>query len=617
LAERVDTQGAEPEDTKLAAIALAVGRSTRAGDLDSEAASFLRDQRKLVSLQIENLEEDRTLQHRHLALKFFGDRLRIALQLVAVAFGLALIVGLGVMAWQASQDHSLVIEAFSVPPDLAARGATGEAVAEDLMSRVSAIRSLTNRDSFSQSNEIHADQADALKVEIPQTGVSVGEIEHFLHRWLGHETVLTGEVRNDADGQISIGLHIAGADPIEVKGPSADLDHLMQETAERAFSTFDPSNFAVYLVDLGRGPEALAAAEANVQKTELTDRSPTDRANAYCVLANMDPDRRRALSRALIAIDLDPQLMFGWREAAVADADLGHDQAAVDLFRRALEAKPGDQPLRVRGAYGEVVDEGRILIDQATGDVGGLERAFAGDTLSTKERYALSARVAAARHDRARSGAQLVHALAAGPVDETILKTRWYNNSAAGDWPGAMADAKALVDDAQGEKAKAPGPAWADEIELRLATVYRPWLALAQAMNGDAASAAALIAASPLDCYLCVRVRGRIAAASGDAAGADRWFGEAVRQAPRLPMAYLEWGQALLARGDVAGAAARFALAHTWGPRFADPLKGWGDALGRQGQWRAALAKYDEALTDAPAWKELRQARDAAARHPV
>jgi len=607
---------AKPEETNPAAIALAVGRSTGSADVDCEAAEFLRDQRRLVNLQIENLEEDRALQHRHLALKFFGDRLRIALELVAVAFGLALLLGLGDMAWQASQDHGLVIEAFSVPPDLAARGATGEAVAEDLMSRVAAIRSLTNRGSFSQSNEVRADQADALKVEIPQTGVSIGEIDHFLHRWLGHETLLTGEVRNEADGQISVGLHIAGADPIAVKGPAADFDRLMQETAEKAFATFDPPNYAVYLASSDRGPEALAAAEAYVLKTDLTDQSAQNRTGAYCVLANLDPDRRRGLSRALIAIDLDPRVMFGWREAAVAQAELGHDQSAVDLFRRALQTKIGDQPPSVRGAYAQVIDEGRILIDQATGDIGDLEGAFAADQQSTKNRYALSARAAAAVHDRARTRAQLFHALAAGPVNETILKTRWYVSSEAEDWPQAMADAKALVDNAQGEKAKAPGPAWADEIELRLATLYRPWLALAQAMNGDAASAAALIAASPLDCYLCARVRGQIAAVSGDQAGADGWFGQAVRQAPRLPRAYLEWGQTLLARGDLAGAAAKFALAHQWGPRFADPLKGWGDALARQGQRKPALAKYDEALTDVPAWKELRQARDATARHP-
>ena len=178
----------------------------------------------------------------------------------------------------------------------------------------------------------------------------------------------------------------------------------------------------------------------------------------------------------------------------------------------------------------------------------------------------------------------------------------------------SMWGARANADSIEASKAGAPGPDWVAAIELRLATLYRPRLAQAEAMNGDVTSAAALIAASPADCYLCARVRGEVAAASGDAAGADRWFGEAVRQAPRLPMAYLEWGEALLARGDVSGALAKFAQAHRWGPRFADPLKGWGDALAREGRWSEAVAKYDEALEYAPAWRELHQAREAAAR---
>lgn len=51
------------------------------------------------------------------------------------------------------------------------------------------------------------------------------------------------------------------------------------------------------------------------------------------------------------------------------------------------------------------------------------------------------------------------------------------------------------------------------------------------------------------------------------------------------------------------------------GPHFADPLKAWGDLLAREGRWKNALAKYDEALKYAPAWAELRQARDTAAAH--
>jgi hypothetical protein len=87
-------------------------------------------------------------------------------------------------------------------------------------------------------------------------------------------------------------------------------------------------------------------------------------------------------------------------------------------------------------------------------------------------------------------------------------------------------------------------------------TFLWPQLAYARARNGDLAGAQTLIAATPLDCYLCVRERARIAELAGDRAAADRWSTEARRQGPSLPFAFAERGQMLMARGDIAGAIA-------------------------------------------------------------
>jgi tetratricopeptide (TPR) repeat protein len=177
-----------------------------------------------------------------------------------------------------------------------------------------------------------------------------------------------------------------------------------------------------------------------------------------------------------------------------------------------------------------------------------------------------------------------------------------------------LSDAKALVDEETAKKAAAPGPDWAGQAELALQTLYRPRLAYAELMNRDVSSASALITQTAADCYLCVRIRALIAASAGDPAGADRWFAEAVRQAPDLPIAYLEWGQTLLIRGDLAGAAKQLTLAHEKGPHFADPLKALGDVLVTQGRPREALAKYEQALKYAPNWAALKEAHAAAAK---
>jgi tetratricopeptide (TPR) repeat protein len=87
-----------------------------------------------------------------------------------------------------------------------------------------------------------------------------------------------------------------------------------------------------------------------------------------------------------------------------------------------------------------------------------------------------------------------------------------------------------------------------------------------------------------------------------------------VKLAPSLPAGYYSWGVALAKHGDPAGAAEKLKLATEKGPHWADPLKAWGDVLVRQNQPKEALAKYDEALKYAPNWKQLKDAREAAAK---
>ncbi len=610
--------GAEAFAAAVAAIA-----SRQDPEVARRTAEFLSDQSRLLRTQAQHLEDEHASRLVHLRLtvsaakrKRFADYMRNALYACIALLALGVLAAMARMTFEAMSDHSLVVEDFTVPSDFAARGMTSQALAEDLASRVEAIRATANQHSASYSSDVRADQAAALRVQIPETSISIDELERFLHRWLGHETVVNGELREGSDGQISIVLHIAGADPIVVQGSSADLDHLMQATAERAFAIFDPVNNVVYLEVTGRPGEGYDAAVRYAQSASVA-MSSRDRADAYALLANADPDLRRALSRALVAIDTDPRVLIAWMMAAATSSALGHDEAAVDFARKGLGTRRRDQPAAQVDNYSALIVGARILIDQAMGDFA----AFKGDEQALVRAsyrrfinsYTSEAGAAALLHDEEHARQDLTRALAAGPVDTNVLKARWEVSSAAGDWTQALGAAKALVADVQAQQSATPSSEFAARVALLGDTGYRPLLAYAEAMTGDTASATALISQTPTDCYLCVRMRARIAAVAGDAAGADRWFAEAVRQAPDLPMAYFEWGQVLLARGDLTGAARELSLAHDKGPHFADPLKAWGDVLVKQGRGKEAVAKYDEALKFAPAWAALKQARAAAA----
>jgi tetratricopeptide (TPR) repeat protein len=96
--------------------------------------------------------------------------------------------------------------------------------------------------------------------------------------------------------------------------------------------------------------------------------------------------------------------------------------------------------------------------------------------------------------------------------------------------------------------------------------------------------------------------RGRVAAALGDTAGADRWFAEAARQAPSLPFAYRDWAEALLARGQADAALAKFQIARAKGPRFADVAELEGEARLAKKDYAGAAAAFARADKLAPNW---------------
>jgi tetratricopeptide (TPR) repeat protein len=125
------------------------------------------------------------------------------------------------------------------------------------------------------------------------------------------------------------------------------------------------------------------------------------------------------------------------------------------------------------------------------------------------------------------------------------------------------------------------------------------------AKTGDTGAAWTQVGKTPLDCYLCLRMRGEIAAAQKNWNGAAYWFARAVKLAPSIPFAYTEWGAMLMAKGDLDGAIAKFESAHQKGPRFADPLELWGEALVAKNRSDLALAKFEEANRYAPNWGRL------------
>ena len=214
--------------------------------------------------------------------------------------------------------------------------------------------------------------------------------------------------------------------------------------------------------------------------------------------------------------------------------------------------------------------------------------------------FALNHDPAAARAAIAANGQQNDNSLLTADAEDAFSALpRYWIPAEKGDWSAALADARAADVWLTANRTARP------LMGLLLPVWIHPLEALALARQGDAAGAAALIGATPQDCYLCLRLRGQIAAQAGDGQAAERWFAAGVAQAPSLPFAYADWGAMLLARGDAMGAIAKFKLANQKSPHFADPIEMWGEALMAGNQSHLALAKFEEANKYAPNWGRL------------
>jgi tetratricopeptide (TPR) repeat protein len=595
--EHVAPPGAEPLPGSAGALDMAMDAERHDLAPDSPAREVLRKHARLLDEQVALARNER-----------FRNRIKAARDAALAALAVGVIVGAAWFVWDASRADGAVIEPFAVAPALAQQGLTGEVVANRLLARIALMQAATPSSRPSRSSR---GDGDEIAVEIPQAGITFSEISRLLRRRFGNETVVTGELGVDEGGAPVLTVLVDGVPAPLPAPPTANAPQeptvamLLDRGAEAVFGRADPLRYSTWLYNVaGRPEEGVRLARSNSLRGPAKDRAWAT--SGLSVRLRRLGRFREAVLLANEAARLDPLLRNAQGNAAFPSALMGHDEAAFRYYRRALQL-PVD---RTRGAErNEMVF--RWYVQTQTGDFAGLlataERAseLSEDDAQADGAVGFRAEALARLHDV--SASDRASAARARPMIEgsTAWKTQLLWRAAAlEDW-AAMERGLGLPTAVAAATSPQPD-AWSSVLAAALdRTLFQPWRARAVAAQGRFEEAARIAAATPADCYQCVRARARVAALAGDRAAADRWFEEAVRQAPSPPFAYSEWGEAKLARGDFDGAIRLFREARERGPRWADPLKFEGDALARRGEHRAALAKYEAAAERAPRWGGL------------
>jgi tetratricopeptide (TPR) repeat protein len=575
-------------------LALGAAGKAQADAFLHEQTILAREQARVAALQAKNLIEQDRFELSHLRWRAFNEKMKGAGQIMLVAAGLLIVVMVATAMWNASRARGLVVDTFTVPPSYAAAGLSGEVLADELTNAVGAIRDLADTRSLVRSEGVRQERDNDIRVEIPETGVSIDQAWRFLRLWLGHERRLRGSLRTLADGTIALTVALDGDRAFTLTGLAADLPKLEQQAAERIFEIVDPNNYVIWLLITGRREDCMAA----VQRYANRPLSTRDHAAGVSLWGAMTRvvvgDLPASLTRARAASRIDPKLLTPHMEIMSTSLVLGHDEEALRQARLIPTFKQRHQPPSMRGsAFADVMAGTAVGVRMATGDFSDLDRPV---RVPWGSMALGNAELASRRHDAARGRSLMAEALAVGsPVPDELNQVSYQVHAAGGDWPAAAADARAFAAPQAAFRFTSPDT-------TRQAV---PLLAYALARAGDFAGAEAALAPLPLDCYACLRTRGQVAALQGQWASADAWFAKAIAAAPSIPYAYADRGEMLLMKGDPEAAIAQLTLANQKGPKYADALELWGEALLAKNQPKLAVAKFRQAERYAPNWGRL------------
>ena len=577
--------------------------------LSKKAGDYLDEQRSLVRLQVRHFDEERKLAIEAAKRRRFFDHFRMSFQALLTTLGFAIGLGAILMVWDAVQSRSVVIDAFETPPSLAGSGLNGKVVAAGLLDALSHIQAATR--STATRRSLSNAWTNDISIEVPETGISIGQIERTLKARFGHDQHIDGDLVVTDKGGLALTVRGTGILAKTFTDDADHLDKLLTDAGEYIYGQSEPGLYANYLTNADRDDDAIKFAQTAYPSVEAGEKPYVLNYWANAISAKGEAGSvKHALELYQEAVRLKPDYWVGYNNVMLALGAMGDEEGLIrtgEQMQRIAGGRLGRAPEDLYENFDEVKWD---LTASISSSIANME-SHSGVGTITSFSGSLNLNIAqheALRHDKTSAALR--------------IQTTQVDPKSAPD-VAAASMAKALLAEEVGDLTAATAAWDAFAISYSNPAVhsenppYMCYAAPAYEKTGQHAKADATLDA-PLnatgystfvDCY---RFKGDVLELRGDWVGAQAWYAKAIKLSPNSPSGYYSLGMALVKHDDLRGAAEQFRLANQQGPHWADPLKAWGDVLVKQGHRAEALGKYSEAMTYAPNWSQLKEAQAAA-----
>ena len=329
--------------------AVAANLADQNPEVAAETAAMFRKQTELLEVQKKNAEAEYEFFEAEWGPRLLALRLRTGFQVFFALFATVIGIGLAIVIYDAVHSRSVVIDPFDIAPNLAAEVPSGKIVAAGLLDVLTQIQA-ANRSSAEHRSLSNAWTND-IAIEVPETGISIGQLERILKTRFGHDQHIDGDLVQTEKGGLALTVRGTGILPKTFTDEARNLDKLLTQAGEYVYGQSQPGLWAAYLSN-DRLDEAISFSQAAYATVDPSERPYVLNAWANAISAKGgEGANREALPLYREAVRLKPDYWVGYNNIMFALAGLGDEEGVVRVGEQMMKPPAGGPGGRPRYMY--------------------------------------------------------------------------------------------------------------------------------------------------------------------------------------------------------------------------------------------------------------------------